>query len=357
MTAYFAGLDLHKQYLTLCVLDSAGQVVRAQRRLPPTLEAVTAQLPLDGMVTVVLEATLQWAWFEERLTARGYQVRVAHPQQLKLIAQARCKTDPIDARKLAELGRVNLVPAIWVPDAATRERRLRLRGRARLVRWRTRLKNRIHALLAEQNLVAPGTDLFGRGGRAWLEALPLPPSVRAEIEVLLELVGSLDGQIGRYEPLVRRWARALPEAQLLQSVPGIGPFGALMILAELGSIARFRSSHELVAYAGLVPSTRSSGGRTAHGGTGPAGSGWLKWILIEAVQTLKRRPGPVQAQYERLRRAKGKPKATVAAARKLGCYLYWMLREGWSYEEWLQRETARAGCPVHALASPVGVAS
>jgi transposase len=354
MSAYYAGLDLHKRYLTLCVLDSAGQVIREQRRLPPTLEAVTAQLPADGMVTVVLEATLQWAWMHDRLMALGHRVLVAHPQQLKVISQARCKTDPIDARKLAELGRVNLVPAIWVPDAVTRERRLRLRGRARLVRWRTRLKNRIHALLAEENLAAPGTDLFGAGGRMWLAAVPLPAPLRAESEVTLALIASLDTQIAGYDRLVRQWARTLPEAQLLQSVPGIGPFGALLLLAELGTVTRFRSSRELVAYAGLVPSTRSSGGKTAHGGVGPAGSGWLKWILIEAVQTLKRRPGPVQAHYERLLRAKGKPKATVAAARKLGCYLYWMLREGWSYEEWLQREMARTGCPVHVLASPVG---
>ena len=220
---------------------------------------------------------------------------MAQPQQLKGISQARCKTDPIDARKLAELGRVNLVPAIWGPDAATRERRLRLRRRARLVRWRTRLKNRMHALLAAENLAAPGTDLFGVGGRAWLAAVVVPEPVRAESEVTLALIASLDTQLAAYDRLVRRWARALPEAQLLQSVPGIGAFGALMVLAEIGSIARFHSSHEFVAYAGLVPSTRSSGGKTVHGGPGPAGSGWLKWILIEAVQTLKRRPGPVQA--------------------------------------------------------------
>ncbi|MGH7517121.1 MAG: IS110 family transposase [Gemmatimonadales bacterium] len=349
---YYAGLDLHKRCLTLCVLDSAGQVVREQRKLAPTLEAVTALLAgLGGPVTVVLEATLQWTWFHDRLTALGHPVLVAHPQQLKLISQARCKTDPIDARKLAELGRVHLVPAIWVPDPATRERRLRLRGRARLVRWRTRLKNRVHALLAGENFRAPGTDLFSGGGRAWLAAVPVPAAVRAEIEVTLELIAALDTQVAVYDQLIRRWARALPAAQLLQSVPGIGPFGALLLLAELGTITRFRSSHELTAYAGLVPSTRSSGGKTAHGSVGPAGSGWLKWILIEAVQTLKQRPGPVQAHYERLLQAKGKPKATVAAARKLCCYLYWMLRNGWSYGEWLQHETVRAGCPVQALAS------
>ncbi|MGH7534895.1 MAG: transposase, partial [Gemmatimonadales bacterium] len=179
----------------------------------------------------------------------------------------------------------------------------------------------------------------------------------AELEVTVGLIATLDEQVAAYDPLVRRWARELPEARLLQSVPGIGPFGAGLILAELGTVTRFASSRELAAYAGVVPSTRSSGGKTAHGGVGPAGNGWLKWILIEAVQTLKQRPGPVQVHYERLLRAKGKPKATVAAARKWCTYLYGMLREGWSYDAWLQHEAARAGCPVQALASAGGVGS
>src|SRR5205809_213184 len=142
-----------------------------------------------------------------------------------------------------------------------------------------------------------------------------------------------------------------PEAALLQTIPGIGPFGALLLLAEIGTIARFGSSHELAAYAGLVPSTRSSGGKTAHGSVGPAGSAWLKWLFVEAVQTLKRQPGPVRSQYERLLRAKGKPKATVAAARKLCCYVYWMMKEGRSYDEWLRQRHQREVRPIQAVAS------
>ena len=82
-------------------------------------------------------------------------------------------------------------------------------------------------------------------------------------------------------------------AERLQTVPGIGPFGALLLVAEIGRIDRFASSHQLTAYAGLVPSTRSSGDGTAHGGVDGAGSPWLKWVLIEIVQTLKLAPGPI----------------------------------------------------------------
>src|SRR5438067_1703404 len=224
---YYVGLDLHKKYITGCVLDSQGAVVAEQRRLPPVLETLLGWLaPVGQPVAVALEATLYWAWLHDRLTAAGYQVAVAHPQQVKLICHARCKTDPVDARKLADL-----------------------------------------------------------------------------------------------------------------------------LLAEIGTIARFGSSHELAAYAGLVPSTRSSGGKTAHGSVGPAGSAWLKWLFVEAVQTLKRQPGPVRSQYERLLRAKGKPKATVAAARKLCCYVYWMMKEGRSYDDWLRQRHQREVRPIQAVAS------
>ena len=126
----------------------------------------------------------------------------------------------------------------------------------------------------------------------------------------------------------------------LTTIPRVGIFSALFVQAEIGSINRFRSSHELAAYAGLVPTTRSSGGKTAHGGLGKANNRWLKWILVEIVVTLKVAPGPVGTYYRHLLRAKGKPKAQAAAARKLCCYLFWMLKNEWTYEEWLQQHIA-----------------
>ena len=149
---YYVGLDLHKRYVTACALDSAGQVVATERRLPTAFEPLVQWLrALGSPATVAVEATLHWAWVHDQLAAAGYAVVVAHPYQVKLISQARCKTDPIDARKLADLLRTNLLPAIWVPDPEARARRQLLRGRALFVRFRTRLKNRIHAYLAEQN--------------------------------------------------------------------------------------------------------------------------------------------------------------------------------------------------------------
>ena len=319
---YFAGLDLHRKYFTLCVLTSEGEVVCDHRRLPAELEPLGSLLrELGGPVTVTVEATLQWAWLHDRLTAAGFLVQVAHPYQVKLISHARCKTDPIDARKLAELTRVNLLPAIWVPSPEVRSWRQLIRGRAALVRWRTRAKNRIQGYLAAENLRVATTDLFGRAGREWLAVALVTPTARREITVQLAVLAALEAQLAGYDPEVKRIAKH-PDAQRLQTIPGVGVFGAALPLAEIGTITRFPSVHELAAYAGLVPSTKSSGGKTVHGGVGRESNHWRKWVLIEAVQTLKQVPGPVRFHYERLLRAKGKPKATVAAARKLCTYVY-----------------------------------
>jgi len=348
----WVGLDFHKRYITACALDNDGQVVAEHRRLPADVVPLVGWLPaLGDAVTVAMEATRYWAWLHDQLSAAGIAAVAAHPYQVKLIWQARCKTDPIDARKLADLLRTNLLPSIWVPDVEVRARRKLLRGRAYLVRLRTSVKNRIHGHLTAENCRAAVTDLYGRAGRAWLQTVALSPMGRVQVDLLLELVDALDARIGRLDDRVKRLVKHDPVAQRLQTWPGIGTFGAALLLAEIGTIHRFRSSHELAAYAGLTPSTQSSGDTTRHGSVGRAGSPWLRGILIEIVQSLKLAPGPVGQQYQKLLRSNGKAKATVAAARKLCCYLYWCLKEDWSYDAWLRQHERLEVRPVQPLGS------
>ena len=152
----FAGFDLHKRYITACALDASGGVLSESRQLAPALEAILDWLAaLAQPITVAMEATLYWEWLVTRLQEVGHAARVADAYQVKLIWQARSKTDIIGARKLAELLRTNLLPTSWVPDLDTRRRRQLLRGRAFLVRERTRIKNRIHGHLTAENQLFP----------------------------------------------------------------------------------------------------------------------------------------------------------------------------------------------------------
>ena len=337
----FVGLDLHKRYLTICALDAGGSLIAEARRMPVALESLLDFLgALVRPVTVGMEATRYWQWLHDQLEGAGYTVRVADARQVKLIWQTRTKTDPIDARKLAELLRVNLFPPVWIPDADTRRRRPLLHGRGFLVRQRTQVKNRIHGRLTAVNLVFPRSDLYGRAGRAWLATVPVAPPMRSQLDRLLRIHDALTTEIDAMDDEIERLRRDHPMIEKLHTLPGVGLFGALFLVAEIGAIERFASAHQLAAYAGLVPSTRSSGGKTTFGGTGHWSNRWLTWILIEITQTLKQAPGPVGNHYRRLLKAKGKSKATTAAAaaaRKLCCYIYWMWKGGSGYEEWLER--------------------
>ena len=183
--------------------------------------------------------------------------------------------------------------------------------------------------------MAPGSDRYGKGGRAWLATAPRSSVRRAQTERLLTLHDARTVEMLGLDGDGKQAAKGHPVVTQLTTMPGVGMFGALFLQAEIGSIDRFTSRHALVASAGLVPTMRSSGGKTAPGGLGTASNRWLKWILVEIVVTLTL--APVGTYSRHLLRAKGKPKAQAAAARTLCWYLYWMLKEGWTDQEWLQQ--------------------
>ncbi len=125
------GLDLHKRYITACAMTEDGEIVAEQRRVVPDVAALAAFfVGLPAPLTVAMEATLYWAWLHDQLVARGITVLVAHAYQVKLLWRARAKTDPFDARKLAELARTRLLPTVWVAGPALRGQQKLLRGRA-----------------------------------------------------------------------------------------------------------------------------------------------------------------------------------------------------------------------------------
>jgi len=204
------------------VLDAAGGVLCEVRRMAVSAEKLIARLSeFEGPCTVVMEATVYWQWLHDRLEAAGHRVLVSDARQVKLIWQARSKTDPIDARKLAELARVNLLPTIWIPDAETRKRRQVLHGRAMLIRQRTKLRNTIHGHLTSENLVAPKSDLYGRGGRAWLAAVPLPPTRRDLVDRMLRIHDTITREIDLLDYQIKKLSREHPIIPILDSIPGV----------------------------------------------------------------------------------------------------------------------------------------
>jgi transposase len=244
----------------------------------------------------------------------------------KAIASARLKNDKVDAAILGQLLRADLLPEGWIAPPPVRALRALLRHRVALVRLRTRLRNRIHAIVADYGYDRPAGGYWTGPGRAWLAALELPAVSRELVEDYLGLTGALQERIDRLDWEIRQRGRSDPRVKVLTQLPGVGPFTALVILAEAGDVSRFGSARKLASWAGLTPTVRGSDRVAHYGHISKQGSVWLRWVLCEAAQTAKRSP-QFAAGYQAIAKRRGKKIATTAVARKLATRAWHLLAD------------------------------
>ncbi len=252
----------------------------------------------------------------ELLEDYGFDPHLVHPSRCKAIASARLKNDKVDAAILAQLLRADLLPEAWIAPPPVRALRALLRHRVALVRLRTLLRNRIHAIVADYGHDRPAGGYWTGPGRAWLASLALPAVSRELVEDDLGLIDALQGRIDRLDWEIRQRARSDPRVKVLTQLPGVGPFTALVILAEAGDVSRFGSARKLASWAGLTPTVRGSDRVAHYGHISKEGSVWLRWVLCEAAQTAKRSP-QFAASFQAIAKRRGKKIATTAVARKL----------------------------------------
>jgi transposase len=229
---------------------------------------------------------------------------------------------------LAELGRRDLVPAIWLPDPSVRGERERARFRLYLVRHRTALKNRIHATLMTFGHPVPVSDLFGVAGRDLLASLAIPEPWARTLATSLAMVDELEVRIDACERDLRVLGAEHRYVPLLCSVPGISWVLAYTIASEIGDIERFATPKKLAGYTGLCPLVRQSGNRDVRGPLALNGPKYLRWALIEAATNACRNPR-YHERYERtkqrLGRQRGAKVARVELARTLTEAIWHML--------------------------------
>jgi transposase len=289
---------------------------------------------------VALEACHNWGMLYDVLSDLGLEVRVCHAREARLIGMASVKTDRIDALRLATLLRADLLPQAYVPSGGTRQLRDLVRSRAGMRRVGTRIKNQIHATLASNWIRHPYSDLFGKAGREFLQNAPLDGCRKRVVLCRLGVLDAVDEQISVLEAEIKRRAHLDFRAMLLTTVPGIGEFTALIVLAEIGEIGRFARAECLVNFAGLHPREDSSGEKIRRNRITKEGSGWLRWVLVEAAQHAVRHDGKIRDLYLRVLAKKGHNKAIVAAARELLVSIYWMLVRMEPYRPSGKRESA-----------------
>jgi transposase len=332
---YHIGVDYHRTYSHLVVQESSGKTLRSGRVKNDRQSLGSFLERYRENSHAVVEATRNWIVMYDWLDDICDDVVLAHPLKVKAIADAKIKTDKIDAAVLAHLLRADLVPEAWAPGEKARELRIALRERMFYVRLRTMMKNRIVTVFdrypEQTTRLKKLGDLFGKAGRQQLATLDVSQIDRVQIDRGLHFIGDIDERIKQSEATIRAMTKTNGNVRLLKTVPGIGEFFARLIEAEIDDITRFRSSKKLAAYAGLVPSTYSSGGRTYHGKIIKQGNKWLRWAFVEAVAPAIATDPQLRAQYEHLK-IRGPNKARVAIARKLLTIAFQILRDQRPYQ-------------------------
>ena len=325
----YLGIDVHKRYAQVAVMDDAGEIVEEVRVENANLDELAQRY---AGAEAALEATSNYYHIHDTLSEH-LDVTVAHPKELNQIANSDKKTDRVDAKELARMVRLNSVPESYVPTDEIREVRALVRGRQTLVEDRTKYANKVHGLLSDHGITEDVKPL-GVEGREFLRELSLPTPWNSVLESYLEVIETLTEEIHNLDETIEQRAGSLKETQLLMTIPGVSYYTALTIYAELGEIDRFDGDKEVVSYVGLNPVIRESGDSRIEGSISKRGSGRVRWLLVQAANSAVHTCNDeyLSQFYERLAGRKNSQKAIVATARKLLVSIYHMLDRGEVYD-------------------------
>lgn len=326
----YAGIDYHKKFSMITLGDAKGKVLSSSRVLNDraAIKELFAQCP---GIQCAVESCRGYEWFIDYLKELGLTVHLVNPYKTKLIAQSRCKTDKVDSRILMELLAVGYLPTCYQPSPQERQLRDRLRWRAHLVRYASRMKTRIHSLVDKENQGM--ANLFQQDGRKYLSQIQLSPVRQSLLHEHLSLLETFEGLVDKEDDWVTRAARKSPDAKLLMTIPGIGSLSALVILAELGDVSRFRTASQVASYAGLVPSVYSSANTRRLGALTKQGSTFMRWILVQCAWAAVRCSVPFRVHFATVSRRGGRNAAIVSVARKLIQVAYRVLRDKVPYRQ------------------------
>jgi len=332
----YIGLDCHKKYDHATIINTETGEIKA-KRLTHTREEFSEFIGQRANTRVVMESCWNWSKTYELVKDLVEEVILAHPLKVKAIASAKIKTDAIDSRTLAELLMADLVLQAHLRKAENRVKQRVIRHRAFMVVMRTRVKCKIHDLVDSQLLPAEVIqakphNLFSKKGMKWLTLLELTNvEDRRMLESYLRLVALTNQEISASNEMIEDIYSKDKDAQLLATIPGIGITLAALISTEIDDIERFASASKLCSYADLVPSTRSSGGKTYHGRLTSEGNRWLRWALIEAVVPASYADAEIRDRLNAIRKIKSANIAKTIMARWLLKIVYHVLKEDRPY--------------------------
>jgi len=356
-TVKFIGMDVHKKTITIAITDQGRQ------NQPRIYGAITNDLDaLDKFCRKMVSTSTQLHFVYEagpcgygiyrHLNEKGFDCMVAAPSMIPKKSGDRIKNDSRDAVMLARLHRAGDLTAVFVPDAQDEAMRDLSRARGDAVIVAKKAKQRLKAFLLRNRVTFTGSSQWTKAYFRWLADIAMPhPAQQVALQEYIDAVHESLNRVGRLTDQIRQMVadwRLAPMVSALQAARGVSMVVAVIMLAELGDLTRFKKPSQLMAYLGLIPSEHSSGPRVKRGSITKTGNGNARRVLVEAAWSyrmqarvsrvlFKRQKNLSEqvcriawkaqlrlcARYRRLT-AKGKPKQKVvtAIARELSAFLW-----------------------------------
>jgi transposase len=332
--SHYIGFDVHKKSVSYCVKTGDGTIVE-EGKLRATHEVLRQwagkrQEPWHG----AMEATLFSGWIYDTLKPFAAVLQMGHPAQMKAIFASKKKNDKLDARKIADLVRIDLLPACYVAPTEMRELRRMLRYRNLVVAQAVQMKNRMSGMLMEVGAEYSKRRLHGKEYFSELldQLEEVPESVKDLLRLSrgsLEMFETVQRQLLdrlQKEPLLRK------RVELLRSIRGVGEVTALSWALEICDPRRFPSIGDAVSYCGLTSALKESAGKQQRGPISKQRNAHLQTVLIEAAKLAPRWNPQLAELHERELQHGHRNRATLEVARKLVAYLLAVDKSGQPFQ-------------------------
>jgi transposase len=324
----YGAIDLHSSNSVLVVIDEEDKIVY-QKRLPNDLALILKELCVyqSHLEGIVVESTYNWYWLVDGLMEQGYKVHLANTAAIQQYEGLKYSNDDSDARWLAHVLRLGILPQGYIYPREERPVRDLLRKRSQLVRQRTMNLLSIQNLLTRNTGSSMTANQIKGLDKAQVDGLLPDADLCLAVKANWSVMCSADEQVERLEQRVTERVKLRAQFSFLKTVPGIGPILALTIMLETGDIGRFATVGNYASYCRCVGSQKLSNGKRKGSGNTKNGNKYLAWAFVEAANFAIRFNSKIKSFYQR---KKAKTKAVVAikaVAHKLCRACYYIMKD------------------------------
>jgi transposase len=332
----FIGIDIAKKNCVACVRDqdnTVREVTTYHNTSRDATEFAKRALEAYGECKAVVESTgNMWLKTYGAFESEGIEIKLANPSKTRIIAEAKIKTDKVDARALSNLLRGDLIAECYVPSRDVRLSRALLGHRVNIAREQTRTRNRIHSLLDKYDLECEYDNIACAHGIAWLKSVKLDGHDQEILDSLVRQLEFLKEEEEKANKIIAYDATKNGYVPMIMSMPGFDYYGASFLAAYIADIHRFPTPSHLVSWVGLCPSVHQTG-ETKYMGKMKGGSKKACWMMVQAANVAVRADPRLKRYYERKARRLHHNVAVTHVANKMLRIIWHMLMENSLYDQ------------------------